>query len=132
MEYKPPPAKCTSKLSKRRTMSTLERAIVIAAEGHSGVKDKGAAPYILHPLRMMLTLSSPDERMSAWVADSLKALDLKRRLEKRTSLDAVGMCKCAKSRSHHSRSTRGHGNRSAIALRNNRSFGMLTEPLKKT
>jgi hypothetical protein len=25
-------------------MSTLERAIVIAAEGHAGVKDKGGAP----------------------------------------------------------------------------------------
>lgn len=37
-------------------MSTLERAIVIAAEGHAGVKDKGGAPYTLHPLRMMLTL----------------------------------------------------------------------------
>ena len=34
-------------------MSTLERAIVIAANGHSGVKDKAGAPYILHPLRMI-------------------------------------------------------------------------------
>jgi (p)ppGpp synthase/HD superfamily hydrolase len=50
-------------------MSTLERAIVIAAEGHSGVKDKGGAPYILHPLRMMLTLSSPDERIVAVLHD---------------------------------------------------------------
>jgi (p)ppGpp synthase/HD superfamily hydrolase len=38
-------------------MSTLERAIVIAANGHAGVLDKGGAPYILHPLRMMLSLS---------------------------------------------------------------------------
>jgi hypothetical protein len=44
-------------------MSTLERAIIIAAQGHAGVKDKGGAPYILHPLRMMLGLSSPDERI---------------------------------------------------------------------
>jgi (p)ppGpp synthase/HD superfamily hydrolase len=50
-------------------MSTLERAIVIAAEGHHGVKDKGGAPYILHPLRMMLSLSSPDERIVAVLHD---------------------------------------------------------------
>ena len=50
-------------------MSTLERAIVIAAEGHAGVRDKAGAPYILHPLRMMLRLSSPDERIVAVLHD---------------------------------------------------------------
>ena len=35
-------------------MSTLERAIVIAAEAHAGITDKAGAPYILHPLRMMM------------------------------------------------------------------------------
>jgi len=50
-------------------MSTLERAIMIAAEGHAGVKDRGGAPYILHPLRMMLGLSSPDERIVAVLHD---------------------------------------------------------------
>jgi len=50
-------------------MSTLERAIVIAAEGHADRKDKAGAPYILHPLRMMLRLSSPDERIVAVLHD---------------------------------------------------------------
>jgi (p)ppGpp synthase/HD superfamily hydrolase len=50
-------------------MSTLERAIAIAAEGHAGVTDKAGAPYILHPLRMMLSLSSPDERIVAVLHD---------------------------------------------------------------
>lgn len=50
-------------------MSTLERAIVIAAEGHSGAKDKGGEPYILHPLRLMLNLSSLEERIVAVLHD---------------------------------------------------------------
>jgi (p)ppGpp synthase/HD superfamily hydrolase len=50
-------------------MSTLERAIAIAAQGHAGVTDKSGAPYILHPLRMMLALSSPDERIVAVLHD---------------------------------------------------------------
>jgi (p)ppGpp synthase/HD superfamily hydrolase len=50
-------------------MTTLDRAIVIATEGHSGVKDKGGAPYILHPLRMMLSLTPPDERIVAVLHD---------------------------------------------------------------
>jgi (p)ppGpp synthase/HD superfamily hydrolase len=50
-------------------MSTLERAIVIAAEGHAGATDKAGAPYILHPLRMMLRLSSPEERIVAVLHD---------------------------------------------------------------
>jgi hypothetical protein len=34
-------------------MSTLERAIAIAAQAHAGQLDKGGAPYVLHPLRVM-------------------------------------------------------------------------------
>ena len=50
-------------------MSTLERAIVIAAEGHAGVNDKAGAPYILHPLRVMLSLSCADARIVAVLHD---------------------------------------------------------------
>ena len=50
-------------------MSTLERAISIAAEAHAGAHDKGGAPYILHPLRMMLTLSTTEERIVAVLHD---------------------------------------------------------------
>jgi (p)ppGpp synthase/HD superfamily hydrolase len=56
-------------------MSTLERAIIIAAEGHAGVKDKAGNPYILHPLRMMLRLSSPDERIVAVLHDVVEDCD---------------------------------------------------------
>ena len=50
-------------------MSTLERAIAIAAEAHTGVVDKAGAPYILHPLRVMLGVSTMDERMVAVMHD---------------------------------------------------------------
>ncbi len=65
-------------------MSTLERAIAIAAQAHAGQVDKAGAPYVLHPLRMMLRVSSPEERIVAvlhdvcedcpgWSFDRLKA-----------------------------------------------------------
>jgi (p)ppGpp synthase/HD superfamily hydrolase len=50
-------------------MSSLERAIAIAAEAHAGQQDKAGAPYVLHPLRMMLRLSSNDERIVAVLHD---------------------------------------------------------------
>jgi (p)ppGpp synthase/HD superfamily hydrolase len=50
-------------------MSTLERAIAIAAEAHAGQIDKAGAPYILHPLRMMLAVATPQERIVAVLHD---------------------------------------------------------------
>jgi (p)ppGpp synthase/HD superfamily hydrolase len=50
-------------------MSTLERAIAIAAEAHAGQVDKAGAPYVLHPVRMMLRMSSTDERIVAVLHD---------------------------------------------------------------
>jgi (p)ppGpp synthase/HD superfamily hydrolase len=44
-------------------MSTLERAISIAAEAHAGQADKAGERYILHPLRVMLALSTDEERI---------------------------------------------------------------------
>ena len=45
-------------------MSTLERAIAIAATAHAGQTDKAGAPYILHPLRVMLRLTRSEEHTS--------------------------------------------------------------------
>lgn len=50
-------------------MSTLERAIAIAAEAHAGQKDKAGAPYVLHPIRVMLRVTTPEERMAAVLHD---------------------------------------------------------------
>ena len=41
----------------------LEKAIKIAVEAHTGQVDKGGNPYILHPLRVMLSLNSEEERI---------------------------------------------------------------------
>ena len=40
-------------------MATLDRAIQIAVQAHVGQIDKGGAPYILHPLRLMLEMNTP-------------------------------------------------------------------------
>ncbi|XHF33278.1 HD domain-containing protein [Pseudomonas chlororaphis] len=48
---------------------TLERAIAIAATAHAGQVDKGGAPYILHPLKVMLRMSSVEERIVAVLHD---------------------------------------------------------------
>jgi (p)ppGpp synthase/HD superfamily hydrolase len=53
-------------------MSTLELAIAIAAEAHAGQTDKGGAPYILHPLRVMLWMENNADRIVAVLHDVLE------------------------------------------------------------
>lgn len=53
-------------------MSTLERAIAIAATAHAGQVDKAGQPYILHPLRVMLALSGEAERIAAVLHDVIE------------------------------------------------------------
>ena len=53
-------------------MSTLERALEIAAEAHAGQQDKAGQPYILHPIRVMLTVKTMDERMAALLHDTVE------------------------------------------------------------
>lgn len=50
-------------------MSTLERAIALAAEAHAGMVDKAGAPYILHPLRVMLRVADERARIAAVLHD---------------------------------------------------------------
>ena len=48
---------------------TLERAIAIAAEAHAGQKDRAGAPYILHPIRLMIQMDSESAMMAAVLHD---------------------------------------------------------------
>ncbi len=54
---------------------TLERAIAIAAEAHAGDVDKAGGPYVLHPIRVMLRLASPEERIAAVLHDVVEDTD---------------------------------------------------------
>jgi len=64
-------------------MSTLERAVALAAEAHAGTRDKAGAVYLLHPLRVMLAVEGEDAQIAAvlhdvvedtpWTLDGLRA-----------------------------------------------------------
>lgn len=41
----------------------LDRMLVIATNAHAGQFDRGGAPYILHPLRVMSFLKTSDEEL---------------------------------------------------------------------
>lgn len=53
-------------------MSTIEKAIEIAARAHTGQVDKAGAPYIFHPLRLMLAVKTPFEKMAAVLHDTIE------------------------------------------------------------
>lgn len=57
-------------------MTTLERAIEIAAKAHAGQTDKAGGPYILHVLRVTLALSTPSERIAAALHDVVGDTDI--------------------------------------------------------
>ncbi|MFZ5938439.1 GTP pyrophosphokinase [Pseudomonas putida] len=57
-------------------MSTLERAIAVAARAHEGQCDKGGAAYILHPLRVMMRVSTPEQRIVAVLHDVIEDTSL--------------------------------------------------------
>jgi (p)ppGpp synthase/HD superfamily hydrolase len=41
----------------------LQRAIEIAVEAHKGQVDKAGNPYVLHPLKVMMSLDTEDEKI---------------------------------------------------------------------
>src|SRR5918912_706704 len=55
--------------------ATVEDAVSIAARAHRGQKDKAGAPYLLHPLRMMLRMDSEAAMMAAVLHDVVEDTD---------------------------------------------------------
>ena len=53
----------------------LERAIEIAVEAHQGQVDKGGSPYILHPLRVMMSVNGESEKIVAVLHDVVEDSD---------------------------------------------------------
>ena len=53
-------------------MATLEMALQLAAAAHSGQKDKSGKPYILHPIRVMLSVRTTEEQIAAILHDTVE------------------------------------------------------------
>ena len=56
-------------------MSTLDKAVAIAVDAHTGQVDKYGQPYILHPVRVMSRVESPDEKIVAILHDVVEDSD---------------------------------------------------------
>ena len=69
----------------------LERAIEIAVEAHKGQVDKGGSPYILHPLRVMMSVDLELEKIVAVLHDVVEDSDwtFKALLEERFSIEVI-------------------------------------------
>lgn len=46
-------------------MSTVEKAIALAAQAHAGQLDTNGTPYLFHPLRLMLQMPDAQAQMAA-------------------------------------------------------------------
>ena len=53
----------------------LARAIEIAASAHRNQSDKGGSPYILHPIRVMMSLDTEDEKIVGVLHDVVEDSD---------------------------------------------------------
>lgn len=66
---KKPERKGTTLPKPHQPMPDLERALQIAVQSHAGQKDKSGAPYIFHPIRVMMRCTSPNAKIVALLHD---------------------------------------------------------------
>ena len=57
-------------------MATLEKALEIASRAHAGQVDKAGHPYILHPIRVMLAVSTLEESIAAVLHDTVEDTEI--------------------------------------------------------
>jgi (p)ppGpp synthase/HD superfamily hydrolase len=62
--------------NRQEKRGTLERAIELAVEHHKGQFDKAGKPYILHPLRVMMSVDKDDEKIVAVMHDIVEDTDI--------------------------------------------------------
>jgi (p)ppGpp synthase/HD superfamily hydrolase len=53
-------------------VATIEKALQIAAKAHEGQRDKEGLPYILHPLRVMMTVEGEEAQIVAVLHDVIE------------------------------------------------------------
>jgi guanosine-3',5'-bis(diphosphate) 3'-pyrophosphohydrolase len=53
-------------------MATIEKALQLAAKAHEGQKDKEGLPYILHPLRAMMSVEGEEAQIVAVLHDVIE------------------------------------------------------------
>lgn len=63
-------------MSKVTSQDLLDKAILIAAMAHNGQKDKGGSNYILHPLRVMISLDTLEEKIVGILHDVIEDTDV--------------------------------------------------------
>lgn len=54
------------------THQLIEKALDISLKAHAGQTDKAGAVYVLHPLRIMMQMDSPEEKIIAALHDVLE------------------------------------------------------------
>jgi len=119
-------------------MPGLEDAISLAAEAHRGKKDKAKAPYILHPLRVMLRMETETDRIIAVLHDvvedtSVTLRDLQIAGYSAEIVDAVKYLTKAKEEEYEDFIERIKGNTLAIKIKiadleDNLNFERIKEP----
>lgn len=62
--------------SKSGTTHLVEHSLALALAAHKGQKDKAGQPYILHPLRIMSKMQTPEEMSAALLHDVLEDSDM--------------------------------------------------------
>lgn len=62
------------------SQSLLEDAIILATQAHAGQRDKAGEPYILHPLRVMVSCKTEAQRIAAVLHDTVEDTGLEIRL----------------------------------------------------
>ncbi len=60
----------------KKSFGCLDKAIMIATEAHFGLRDKAGAPYILHPMRVMMAMDTIEGKIVGILHDTIEDTDV--------------------------------------------------------